>query len=122
MSEEMNLYKRCKNIFKAHGVDMGGGGSGGFEYDLIIKLVGETATLVKGDYNALVAKMRAFEPVISVVWLDQSADGMIMQYQVLGLVDENVGSAGAYLSMMVPNPDGGTFPVILMSDNTVIVP
>lgn len=29
MSEEMNLYKRCKNIFKAHGVDMGGGGSGG---------------------------------------------------------------------------------------------
>lgn len=25
MSEEMNLYKRCKNIFKAHGVDMGGG-------------------------------------------------------------------------------------------------
>lgn len=29
MSNEMNLYKRCKNIFKAHGVDMGGGGSGG---------------------------------------------------------------------------------------------
>ena len=29
MPEEMNLYKRCKNIFKAHGVDMGGGGSGG---------------------------------------------------------------------------------------------
>ena len=22
----MNLYKRCKNIFKSHGVDMGGGG------------------------------------------------------------------------------------------------
>jgi len=26
--EEMNLYKRCKNIFKAHGVDMGGGSGG----------------------------------------------------------------------------------------------
>lgn len=23
--KEMNLYKRCKNIFKSHGVDMGGG-------------------------------------------------------------------------------------------------
>lgn len=28
MSEEMNLYKRCKNIFKSHGVDMGGSGGG----------------------------------------------------------------------------------------------
>lgn len=25
--KEMNLYKRCKNIFKSHGVDMGGGGA-----------------------------------------------------------------------------------------------
>lgn len=38
MSEEMNLYKRCKNIFKAHGVDMGGGSTASHSYASLERL------------------------------------------------------------------------------------
>lgn len=59
MSEEMNLYKRCKNIFKAHGVDMGGGSGG--EGNLIV-----TAE-VESDMSAIVASSTYSEMVSALL-------------------------------------------------------
>lgn len=75
MSEEMNLYKRCKNIFKAHGVDMGGGGSGGgamvvtFEVDGYNLNCDKTVTEVR-------TVMAQGIPVIGVMTEDGNSRGM----------------------------------------------
>lgn len=121
MSEEMNLYKRCKNIFKAHGVDMGGGGSGGgFEYDLIIKGAGEAFTVTKGDYNALVTKIRAFEPINGVVWVDQSEEGLTTQCTATLIADVNFGDEQRYIIIQFMNFDGASSQLTLMPDNTIV--
>lgn len=63
--KEMNLYKRCKNIFKSHGVDMGGGGDSsgggeGLQYDfVIVSEDGATYSFEKGSYNDIVSKIKS---------------------------------------------------------------
>lgn len=73
--KEMNLYKRCKNIFKSHGVDMGGGE--GLQYDfVIVSEDGATYSFEKGSYNDIVSKIKS-GPVTGITRL--SSDGS-MQY------------------------------------------
>ena len=56
--KEMNLYKRCKNIFKSHGVDMGGGED--LQYDFVmVSEDGATYSFEKGSYNDIVSKIKS---------------------------------------------------------------
>lgn len=85
--EEMNLYKRCKNIFKSHGVDMGGGSGG--ELDIVISLEnnGETPVLVKGDYDAIAAKI-GHDAIAGLVKYTIESEDMIVHghYPILNAV------------------------------------
>lgn len=75
--KEMNLYKRCKNIFKSHGVDMGGGE--GLQYDfVIVSEDGATYSFEKGSYNDIVSKIKSG----LVTGITRLCSGGDMQYSI----------------------------------------
>lgn len=117
------LYKEDSTEEVVHQIDqkyIPGGSGGGFEYDLIIKGVGEAFTVTKGDYNALVTKIRAFEPINGVVWVDQSEEGLTAQCTATLFADVNFSDKQRYIVIQFMNFDGASSQLILMPDNTIV--
>lgn len=88
MSEEMNLYKRCKNIFKFHGVDMGGGDS-----QTVVKIMLTENVDAESDDNPYIIESdmtvseieEAFESSNVVAWVyskNYETEEWIKQYQL----------------------------------------
>ena len=87
----MNLYKRCKNIFKSHGVDMGGGGGssgGGMSYDVIVTSAdgGVTFTVYYGSYETAKNKILNKECVTASLYLGATADAPIQIYRNFSVI------------------------------------
>ena len=86
--KEMNLYKRCKNIFKSHGVDMGGGGDssgGGMSYDLVIKSEDvATYTLISGSVEDTKAKLLSNIPINIGLIISTVVEGKPIVYSYNG--------------------------------------
>lgn len=81
--KETNLYKRCKNIFKSHGVDMGGGE--GLQYDfVIVSEDGATYSFEKGSYNDIVSKIKS-GPVTGIIRLCSDENMRYSTNQVLNV-------------------------------------
>lgn len=123
MSEEMNLYKRCKNIFKSHGVDMGGGGSGGegLQYDfIIVSEDGETYSFEKGSYDAIVSKIKS-APVTGIVRLrvDEYMQYSTNQIMNIQYVCQDPEEDTWVLGVIVFGAES-VFQLIINEDNTII--
>ena len=103
----MNLYKRCKNIFKSHGVDIGGGG-GGSAFDFVIKVTADETTLSKGDYNSIKSKLINCEPVFGALAIHM---GVMFQTGIF----KNVLTDGNIISCMVDDATSYT----IAADNIV---
>lgn len=130
MSEEMNLYKRCKNIFKAHGVDMGGGGSGGsapvleFTYEERGESAGEVIVSTELTWPDIANAVRSNPNTVAHIIMNS---GEYISLPVLMLREsENSGSVTFGISGVLPmgeteegNPLWGPFGGMLFVDYSV---
>lgn len=117
--EEMNLYKRCKNIFKSHGVDMGGEG---LPYDfVIVSEDGATYSFEKGSYNDIVSKIKS-GPVTGIARLCSDGDMQYSTNQVLN-VQYACTDIGANTWVLCVRVFGAETPFLLTinEDNTISI-